>query len=34
MQLAHRMEREDIRYGITTLCIGLGMGASVLWEKV
>jgi acetyl-CoA acyltransferase len=34
MQLAHRMEHEDIRYGITTLCIGLGMGASVLWEKV
>jgi acetyl-CoA acyltransferase len=34
MQLAYRMEREDIRYGITTLCIGLGMGCSVLWEKV
>jgi acetyl-CoA acyltransferase len=34
MQLAYRMEREDIRYGITTLCVGLGMGSTVLWERV
>jgi acetyl-CoA acyltransferase len=23
----------DARYGITTLCVGLGMGCSILWEK-
>jgi acetyl-CoA acyltransferase len=34
-QLAHRMEHDDsVRYGITTLCIGLGMGCTVLWERV
>ena len=33
-QLAHRFEHEDdLRYGLTTLCIGLGMGCSVLWER-
>jgi acetyl-CoA acyltransferase len=34
-QLAHRMEHDDtIETGITTLCIGLGMGCTVLWERV
>jgi len=33
-QLAHRLQRDDVRYGITTLCVGLGMGCTVLWEKV
>jgi acetyl-CoA acyltransferase len=33
-QLAHRFAADEgIRYGITTLCIGLGMGCSVLWER-
>ena len=33
-QLAHFFAtNDDARYGITTLCIGLGMGASVLWER-
>jgi acetyl-CoA acyltransferase len=26
-------EHPDIRYGITTMCIGLGMGGTVIWEK-
>jgi acetyl-CoA acyltransferase len=26
-------ERADARYGLTALCIGLGMGAAVVWEK-
>jgi acetyl-CoA acyltransferase len=25
--------RPDVRYGLTALCIGLGMGAAVLWEN-
>jgi acetyl-CoA acyltransferase len=27
-------ERPDVRYGLTALCIGLGMGAAVLWENI
>jgi acetyl-CoA acyltransferase len=26
-------ERPEVRYGLTTLCIGLGMGGTVLWEN-
>ena len=26
--------RPDVRYGLTALCIGLGMGAAILWENV
>jgi len=34
-QLAYGFEqRPDVRYGLTALCIGLGMGAAVLWENV
>jgi acetyl-CoA acyltransferase len=33
-QLAYGMEqRPDVRYGLTALCIGLGMGAALLWES-
>jgi acetyl-CoA acyltransferase len=33
-QLAFGFERRpDARYGLTALCIGLGMGAAVLWEN-
>ncbi|HVM19682.1 MAG TPA: thiolase family protein [Egibacteraceae bacterium] len=35
MQLAYRFDTDDsIRYGLTTLCVGLGMGCTVLWERV
>jgi acetyl-CoA acyltransferase len=27
-------DRPDVRYGLTALCIGLGMGAAVVWENV
>jgi acetyl-CoA acyltransferase len=34
-QLAHAFrERPDLQYGLTALCIGLGMGAAVLWENL
>jgi acetyl-CoA acyltransferase len=26
-------EHPEVRYGLTTMCIGLGMGGSVLWEN-
>jgi acetyl-CoA acetyltransferase len=33
-QLAQRFaERPDVRYGLTTMCIGLGMGGTVIWEN-
>ena len=33
-QLArHFEEHPEIRYGITTMCIGLGMGGTVVWEN-
>jgi acetyl-CoA acyltransferase len=33
-QLArHFAERPDVRYGLTAMCIGIGMGGSVIWEN-
>jgi len=33
-QLAYGLrERPDVRYGLTALCVGMGMGAAVLWER-
>jgi acetyl-CoA acyltransferase len=26
-------ERSDVRYGLTAMCVGLGMGATVIWEN-
>lgn len=35
MQLAREFaEHPGVRYGLTTMCIGLGMGATVLWENI
>jgi acetyl-CoA acyltransferase len=34
-QLAYGFrERPHVRYGLTALCIGMGMGAAVVWENV
>jgi acetyl-CoA acyltransferase len=33
-QLAYGMRERDVRYGMTALCIGLGMGCCVIWERV
>ena len=33
-QLARQFaERPDVRYGLTAMCVGLGMGGTVLWEN-
>ncbi|GAA1958634.1 thiolase family protein [Kitasatospora viridis] len=33
-QLARRFEqRPDVRYGLTAMCVGFGMGATVIWEN-
>jgi acetyl-CoA acyltransferase len=34
-QLAHAFgERPQARYGLTALCVGMGMGAALLWENL
>lgn len=32
--LLNRMEREDVRRGLATLCVGVGQGAALLLERV
>lgn len=33
-QLARQFEEQpEVRYGLTTMCVGFGMGASVIWEN-
>jgi acetyl-CoA acetyltransferase family protein len=33
-QLAYGLRERNGRYGLTALCIGMGMGCAVLWERV
>ena len=34
LQLARQFEdRPDVRYGMTTMCVGIGMGGTVVWEN-
>ena len=32
--LVHEMGRRDVRYGLATMCIGVGQGIASIWEKV
>jgi acetyl-CoA acetyltransferase len=33
-QLARQFEEQPhVRYGLTTMCVGFGMGATVIWEN-
>jgi acetyl-CoA acyltransferase len=35
IQLARQFaERPDVRFAMTTMCVGMGMGGTVLWEKI
>jgi len=35
IQLMHQFaERPEVRYGLATMCVGLGQGGSVLWENL
>lgn len=31
--LLHEMKKRDVRYGLATMCIGVGQGAAVIYEK-
>jgi acetyl-CoA acetyltransferase len=33
-QLAYGFRERGGRYGLTALCIGMGMGCAVLWENL
>jgi 3-oxoadipyl-CoA thiolase len=32
--LVHEMKRRGVRYGLATMCVGVGQGAAVLYERV
>jgi acetyl-CoA C-acetyltransferase len=32
--LLGRMEREDARYGLATMCVGVGQGTALIVERV
>jgi len=33
-QLAHQFEQHpEVRYGLTTMCVGLGQGGTIIWEN-
>jgi 3-oxoadipyl-CoA thiolase len=32
--LLHEMKRRQVRYGLATMCVGVGQGASIIYEKV
>ena len=29
----HFAEHPEVRYGITTMCVGIGMGGTIVWEN-
>jgi acetyl-CoA C-acetyltransferase len=32
--LLHEMKRRQVRYGVATMCIGVGQGAAILYENL
>jgi 3-oxoadipyl-CoA thiolase len=32
--LVHQMKRSNVKYGLATMCVGVGQGASVIFEKI
>ena len=32
--LVHEMQRQSVRYALATMCVGVGQGAAVVYEKV
>lgn len=32
--LLHEMKRQNIRYGLATMCVGVGQGAAIIYEKI
>jgi 3-oxoadipyl-CoA thiolase len=32
--LLHEMQKRDVQYGVATMCIGVGQGAAIVYEKI
>lgn len=32
--LIHEMQKRDVRYGVATMCIGVGQGSAILYERI
>ncbi len=32
--LLHEMKRENVQYGVATMCVGVGQGAAIIYEKI
>ncbi|HVY60486.1 MAG TPA: 3-oxoadipyl-CoA thiolase, partial [Planctomycetota bacterium] len=32
--LLHELERQDLRYGLSTMCIGMGQGTATIIERL
>jgi acetyl-CoA acetyltransferase len=32
--LIHEMKRRKVRYGLATMCIGVGQGAAIIYERI
>ena len=32
--LLHEMKRSEVRYGLATMCVGVGQGAAMIFEKL
>jgi 3-oxoadipyl-CoA thiolase len=32
--LLHEMKKQNVRYGLATMCVGVGQGAAIIYEKV
>jgi acetyl-CoA C-acetyltransferase len=32
--LIHEMQKREVRFGIATMCIGVGQGSAILYEKI
>ncbi len=32
--LLHEMKRENVQYGLATMCVGVGQGAAIIYEKI
>ncbi|HAC23657.1 MAG TPA: 3-oxoadipyl-CoA thiolase, partial [Cytophagales bacterium] len=32
--LLHEMQKQKVRYGVATMCIGVGQGAAVVYENM
>jgi len=32
--LVHEMKRRGVKYGLATMCVGVGQGAAIIYEEI